>query len=598
LVHLRSRVALVALVLVSACPKPGNETDATVDTDPTDDTDDTDDSDTTGDTDDTAVAGPLACAPLHSTLAVTGTAQTIQFSATLETDQGVIPATDVNWIIDGPGMIASDGLYTSPADFGGEARITAVRGTDTADCTVDIEAEVDVNSSGNGSVPGAFESSTPTIDDACAADLLYPLANSAMPGSFAPPLIQWTASGANMFALELSSEMTTITVYTSNLTYQPTVAAWYGLTHYDPGQAVHIRLTSGNWNGSSFSSGTCTSTNATDVEVTDGAIDGTIVYWAPPITKQITFSSGVPASNEVLDLPGAICQGCHAVNLSKPKRMTYGPNFPGRTNLVDLDNPTSVLQSWGNGMTDMKEYGAPDKNGEYVVVSAMSMMQGSSLTVYRQDTGASVYTLTTSRSPTMPNWSPDNTKLVYAGCDNGASALGGSNCDLYVQTWNPTTEEFGNEVRIATHPAGHTLYYPTFSPDSTLVAYNSAEQWSDGQTSYNSNANPKAKMMIVSASGGTQMELTAANGVGDLTNSWPRWAPAYGTYAWLAVSSKRAYGSQVTGTPQLWVTAIDLEAAATGTGDPSKPPTWIPGQLISEGNHTPTWLPNKDRPTE
>lgn len=217
--------------------------------------------------------------------------------------------------------------------------------------------------------------------------------------------------------------------------------------------------------------------------------------------------------------------------------------------------------------------------------------------VYRQDTGAEVSAITTSRAPTMPNWSPDNNKLVYAGCDSGASALGGSNCDLYTQTWNPSTLTFSGETRIATHAASETLYYPTFSPDSALVAYNAAQMYAlpDGST-MSSNANPKAKMRIVGASGGPQMELTAANGTGDLTNSWPRWAPAYGTYLWLAVSSKRPYGFQVDGTPQLWVTAIDRDIAASGVGDPSKPPTWIPGQLITEGNHTPTWLPNKDNP--
>lgn len=249
----------------------------------------------------------------------------------------------------------------------------------------------------------------------------------------------------------------------------------------------------------------------------------------------------------------------------------------------------------------MKDYGAPDRNGEYVVVSGIKLLQGgSTMKVYSQSTGAEISTITTSRSPTMPNWSPDNTKLVYAGCDSGASALGASNCDLFVQTWNPTTLSFSGETVIATHAAGTTLYYPTFSPDSSLVAYNSAEMYSTADGTMSSNANPKAKMMIVGASGGNQLMLTAANGVGDLTNSWPRWAPAYGTYAWLAVSSKRAYGSQVDGTPQLWVTAIDMDMAATGVGDPSKAPTWIPGQLITEGNHTPTWLPNKDAvpPTE
>lgn len=587
MIAVRPPHVVLALVFVAGCPKPDTSgTDTPLDTEL--------DTNPTGDTD-TANHGPVDCAPLHSSIAVTGTPRTIQFSATIDEGNGPVP-TAVNWVIDGPGTIESDGLYTSPADFGGVARITAVRGTDTALCTVDIEASVEVNNSGYPAVPEAFAATTPTESDACAPDLLYPLANSAMPGSFAPPLIQWQGGG-NMYALELSSQWTTIWVYTNSTQYQPPVDAWYGLTHYDPGAAVHLRLAAGNWNGSAFTAGTCMSPQATDVEVTDGAIDGTIVYWAPPLTKSVTFAQGLPASNEVVNLPG-MCDGCHSVNLAKPSRMAYGPSMPGSTNLVDLASPGTVLQSWGGGAEGMKDYGAPDRSGDYIVVTKMGLITASTMAVYRQDTGALVSAITTARNPTMPNWSPDGTRLVYAGCDNGGSLMGGSNCDLYVQTWNPTTLAFGGETLIATHPSGQTLYYPTFSPDSSLVAYNAAVMTPGPDGTITSYANPKAKMMIVGASGGNQLELTAANGVGDLTNSWPRWAPAYGTYAWLAVSSKRAYGTQVDGLPQLWVTAIDLDVAASGVGDPSKPPTWIPGQLISEGNHTPTWLPNKDNPPQ
>ena len=70
-------------------------------------------------------------------------------------------------------------------------------------------------------------------------------------------------------------------------------------------------------------------------------------------------------------------------------------------------------------------------------------------------------------------------------------------------------------------------------------------------------------------------------------HTWPRWAPAGG---WLAVSTKRNYGHTTSDLAQLWVTAIDFSLAAQGV-DPSQPPAWIPGQLTTAGNHTPTWLP-------
>jgi hypothetical protein len=40
--------------------------------------------------------------------------------------------------------------------------------------------------------------------------------------------------------------------------------------------------------------------------------------------------------------------------------------------------------------------------------------------------------------------------------------------------------------------------------------------------------------VLVAAVGGAQRLLTDANGAGDLTHSWPRWAPTAGDYPWLA----------------------------------------------------------------
>jgi len=596
-------LALLALLAAGGCTFPDGMGDTATgdtggqDTSPPGDTSNPGDTQGQGgDTSEPPVPGTLHCAPgdTHLTIA-NGVAQTVQFSATITTDTGDVPATDAAWMLQGPGSIDANGLYTSPTDSGGQATIQAALDNRIATCTVEVRANAVINDSGNASVPGAFDSSTPTQSDTCDAQLLYPLDDSAMPGSFAPPLIQWSASSANMFEVILSSQWTTIAAFTGDSTLQPTAEQWYGLTRYDPGTNVQIQLIGGNWTGSGFSGGTCTAASRTTVEVTDDDIDGTVIYWAPPKTKSVTFAAGLPASNDPVPLPGAICQGCHTVNLANPAKMTYGVNFPGKTNLVDLNDPTTVIESWGNGFTNLQDYGAPDPSGQFVVVSGMNLTGGGAgMAVYSQTTGQQINTISTSRSPTMPNWSPDGAKLVYAGCDGGASALGGGNCDLYVQTWDPSNQTFSGETRIAQHQSGETLYYPSFSPDSKWVAYDRAEQWTetDGSevTTY---ANERAKLMLVEATGGTQMELSAANGVGYLTNSWPHWAPSTGNYGWLAYSTKRAYGSQVSDRSQLWVTAINLSAANNGATDPSREPAWIPGQLTSESNHTPIWLPRK-----
>jgi hypothetical protein len=234
----------------------------------------------------------------------------------------------------------------------------------------------------------------------------------------------------------------------------------------------------------------------------------------------------------------------------------------------------------------------PDATGDYVVAGKMSPFAGQGgITLFDANTGAEVMDIATQKTAAMPNWSPDGTKIVYVGCNGSASALEARDCGLYTQEWNASSASFSNETLIAANPSGTTHYYPTFSPDSQWVAFNRAEQWTDSSgTEFASNANPRAKLMLVSATGGTQIELDSANGTGEMTNSWPRWAPTSGGTGWLAWSTKRDYGHTTSGQAQLWVSQIDFGAASSGN-DASMAPVWIPGQSTSAGNHTPTWLP-------
>ena len=558
-----------------------------------DDDDTGSDDDDTGDDDDSTPPGPVACAPGVTQLSLTsGNPQTVQMSATIDDGSGPQPATNVTWtVIDGPGTVDTNGLFTSPSDVGGLALVQAWQDGEYGICEVEMTMDAVDNQSGNSSVPGAFSGTTPTTNDSCAAELLYPLDDSAMPGSFAPPVFQWDANGNDMHQVEIASTWTTLTVYTSGDSFQPTQSQWLGLTLYDPGDWITVTLTSGDWNGSGFNGTPCTTSAPWNVEVTDGGINGTIVYWEPPFTKSVSFdaTAGTSTSSNVAFAP-ATCHGCHTVNLANPMLMTYGNGFPGSTALVDLANPGTVLQQWGNSFFPMMDYGAPDPTGNYVVVGETAFLGGNTLKLMNAQNGSQLATITTAKNAGMPNWSPDGTKLVYIGCDGIASALEAAECDLYTQDWNPASETFSNETLIATRPSGQTLYYPSFSPDSQWVAYNKATPQSTADGTNWSNANPTAQMMLVNANGGPQIELTEANGVGDLTNSWPRWAPVSGNFGWLAVSTKRAYGHTVEDRSQLWVTAIDFTAAAAGN-DPSRPPAWIPGQSTAAGNHTPTWLP-------
>ncbi len=594
-------VALLAACTDKAEPLPDTDPDCDIDADTTPDVDTDTGPDVGTDTDididtdtdaDTTLNGFVACRPAYTGLTVIGTSQSVQLFADVHTNDGqIIPIADPTWRIEsGPGSVAPDGLYTSPTDHGGIATVQARFSGARGNCEIEIDADATTGPASGGPMPGAFDNASPTVSEDCTSQLIYPLGGAAIPGSFIAPDIQWTTGGANAFQLRLTSSLTTLTVYTTTPSYTPTPGQWAGLTRFDPGVQVELELTAGTLNGGTLTNA-CSAETLTEVEVTDGGLNGTIVYWAPPATKALSFDANESPLRASIPLPGAVCHGCHTVNLALPTRMAYGPDIPGRTNLVDLSSPATILRTFGDGFFDRRDYAAPDPTGTFIVISGTAFVS-SRMTLFNQATGATIAEIATAQAPTMPNWSPDGNTLVYSGCSAGASALGGTACSLYTQTWNSTTNRFGNETLIASPGPNETLYYPTFSPDSQWVAYNRAEQWNDADGELQtSNANPRAKLMLVAANGGPQRLLSNANGAGDLTNSWPRWAPTVGDYAWLAYSTRRDYGVRASDTPQLWVTGIDLTSAAT---DPSLPPVWVPGQLTTEGNHTPTWLPKLD----
>jgi hypothetical protein len=189
-------------------------------------------------------------------------------------------------------------------------------------------------------------------------------------------------------------------------------------------------------------------------------------------------------------------------------------------------------------------------------------------------------------SGTMPDWSPDGTKMVFAKSHTPppTPAPGVTSAELQVMTYNGTA--WGVATTLVPY-ANQNNYYPTFSPDSAWVLFNRSPSNHD---SYDS---PDAELWAVAAGGGTPMHLARASTGGD---SWPKWATTVQTYGgkplmWLTFSSRRAFGLQLAaGTrAQIWMAAFDPEAAANGQ-DPTYPAFWLPFQEMDSGNHIAQWV--------
>ena len=231
---------------------------------------------------------------------------------------------------------------------------------------------------------------------------------------------------------------------------------------------------------------------------------------------------------------------------------------------------------------------------------------------------------------TTPDWSPDDTNVVFAAPPNVAAAppngagfwqngrdLWFAGAGLYVAPWDSNTETIGAPTQIIASTGGKNYYYPAYSPDNSLIVFNYA---ASGPNFHN----PLARVQVVAAgqANPTPDDLTLLNGPGTVTNSWARWSPFVQKYKggkilWVTMSSTRDYGLRIhnagnqncypTESPltptfdktsnctraQLWMAAIRLDANAVNAGtDVSWPAFWLPFQDLTTNNHLAQWAQN------
>lgn len=224
-----------------------------------------------------------------------------------------------------------------------------------------------------------------------------------------------------------------------------------------------------------------------------------------------------------------------------------------------------------------------------------------------------------SRGGTTPNWSHDGLTIAYTSTD---AALDGRLDNQPVPNPNPNNEVHNQgHADIWTVPyndrkggmakaltgadtTSHEEYFPAYSPDDRLVAFNRVPA---GQPMY---ANPNSEIAVVAANGqaGNQATVLRANKPPACTgktspgvnNHWAKWAPIVvggteGTYYWIVFSSNRSdippvtsnYGSkrpiQIS---QLYVAPVIMNE----TGIPlSYPAIYLWNQPQDTVNTTPAW---------
>lgn len=534
----------------------------------------------------------LTVAPKTTTLTVDakGPPQSAAFTATGRfADATERDVTDeVNWALDNRaiGAVDTHGRFTTSNQAGGNGTITAASGVSQASAALTVNLTATLRSP--EAPANADQLLPPLATGAVLAGrspvIIYPSDQTIVPVNMFKVLFQWsTGTGNDLFRLELRGPQVVVSVYTTLDRYEPTAAEWALLARSAAGGEV-------TWTvyGTARSAPSQVYRSApVRLGFSRSAVEGAIYYWSTSGAgiRRATVSDQAPTDFLTPTQTGK-CVACHTLSRNGQR---LAADVGGQTlGVVAVRNPSPPVISWTQDIDTAWTTFSPDTS---LVVTANKGV----LTLRSGSTGAAMGTVPVGAGKfgTQPDWSPSGKLLAFA--------FSTSNKDRGVTGSSIALASFDGaafaapRVLVASSGANDTLVYPNFSADSAWVAYVRATGSSDN--------NATARVYLVAVSGGAPIELGAANTIvnnavvtgkdANLADNMPTWAPTKaGDLAFLAFTSQRAYGKvyPANDVKQIWVSAIDLAGAASGTGkDPSAPAFRLPFQELKENNHRPFW---------